>query len=256
MAIPNHLESGFKITAIGRRRVHESVADQIRQAIFGGLLAPGHKLPPEREMAKRFQTSRLALREALRDLEKEGMITIKPGFGGGAVVAGFDHALRALLDSLNTVVKLGDAKSVHLSEVRTILEPEIARLASLRATPDDLRAIEGVVLFQERKLETGGISRELESGSGPSGRGCSEFHSRMAEAAHNPVLQIVANAVNESIRDPISRSKLTPAMRSRVVTSHRSIFEAIRGRDVMRAKSAMTEHIADVQCHLDSSDQQ
>jgi len=256
MAIPNRLESGFKITAIGRRRVHESVADQIRQAIFGGLLAPGHKLPPEREMAKRFQTSRLALREALRDLEKEGMITIKPGFGGGAVVAGFDHALRALLDSLNTVVKLGDAKSVHLSEVRTILEPEIARLASLRATPDDLRAIEGVVLFQERKLETGGISREFESGSGPSGRGCSEFHSRMAEAAHNPVLQIVANAVNESIRDPISRSKLTPEMRSRVVTSHRSIFEAMRSRDVMRAKSAMTQHIADVQCHLDSSDQQ
>jgi GntR family transcriptional repressor for pyruvate dehydrogenase complex len=255
MAIPG-LQSGFKITAVQRRRVHESVADQIRQAIFGGLLAPGHKLPPEREMAKRFQTSRLALREALRDLEKEGMITIKRGFGGGAVVADFDNALRALLDSLNTVVKLGHAKSVHLSEVRTILEPEITRLATLRATPDDLRAIETVVLFQERKLEAGEISRELESGRGPSGRGCSEFHSRLVEAAHNPVLQIVANAVNESIRDPISHSKLTPEMRSRVVTSHRSIFDAVRSRDVMRAKSAMTQHIADVQCHLDTNDQE
>ena len=256
MAILNRLERGFKITAIGRRRVHESVADQIRQAIFGGLLAPGHKLPPEREMAKRFQTSRMALREALRSLEKEGMITIKPGFGGGAVVAGFDNALRALLDSLNTVVKLGKAKGVHLSEVRAILEPEIARLATLRATPDDLRAIEAVVLFQERKLETVGISRELESGSGPSGRGCSEFHSRVAEASHNPVLQIVANAVNESIRDPISRSKLTPEMRSLVVTSHRSIFEAVRSGDVVRAKTGMTQHIEDVQCHLDSSDKE
>jgi DNA-binding FadR family transcriptional regulator len=77
----------------------------------------------------------------------------------------------------------------------------------------------------------------------------------MAEAAHNSVLQIVANAVNESIRDPISRSKLTPEMRSRVVTSHRSIFEAMRSRDGMRAKSAMTQHIADVQYHLDSGDQ-
>src|ERR1700756_4795247 len=136
------LEAPFKITGLARPRVHEAVADQIRQAIFSGLLAPGHKLPPEREMAKRFQTSRLALREALRDLEKEGMITIKRGFGGGAVVADFDNALRALLDSLNTVVKLGHAKSVHLSEVRSILEPEISTLASLRATPDDLRAIE------------------------------------------------------------------------------------------------------------------
>ena len=250
------MEPGFKITGLRRRRVHESVADQIRQAIFGGLLTPGHKLPPEREMAERFQTSRVALREALRALEKEGMITIKQGFGGGAFVGDFDNALRVLLDSLNTVVKLGRAKSVHLSEVRAILEPEITSLASLRATTADLRAIEAVVLAQERKLQAGELNRELQSGSGPSGRGCLEFHSRVAEAAHNPVLNIVANAVNESIREPISRSKLTYEMRSRVVTSHRNIFEAVRSRDVMRARSAMTQHIVDVQCHLDSSDQE
>ena len=249
------MEPGFKITGLRRRRVHESVADQIRQAIFGGLLTPGHKLPPEREMAERFQTSRVALREALRSLEKEGMITIKQGFGGGAFVGDFDNALRVLLDSLNTVVKLGRAKSAHLSEVRAILEPEITSLASLRATSADLRAIEAVVLAQERKLQAGELHRELESGSGPSGRGCLEFHSRVAEAAHNPVLNIVANAVNESIREPISRSKLTYEMRSRVVASHRNIFEAVRSRDVMRARNAMTQHIVDVQCHLDSSDQ-
>ena len=81
------LEAPFKITGLARPRVHEAVADQIRQAIFSGLLTPGHKLPPEREMAERFQTSRVALREALRALEKEGMITIKRGSGGGAFVA-------------------------------------------------------------------------------------------------------------------------------------------------------------------------
>src|SRR5258708_900182 len=146
------VQTPFKITGLNRRRVHESVADQIRQAIFGGLLAPGHKLPPEREMAERFQTSRVALREALRDLEKEGMITIKQGFGGGAFVSDFDNALRALLHSLSTVVKLGRAKSTHLSEVRAILEPEISSLATLRATSADLGAIEAVVLIQEKRL--------------------------------------------------------------------------------------------------------
>jgi len=64
---------------------------------------------------------------------KEGMISIKRGHNGGAFVADFDSALRALLNSLNTVVKLGQAKSSHLSEVRTILEPEITMLATLRA---------------------------------------------------------------------------------------------------------------------------
>jgi DNA-binding FadR family transcriptional regulator len=56
------LADSFKIVGVKRRRVHEPVADQIRQAIFRGLIATGHKLPPEREMAEQFQTSRVALR--------------------------------------------------------------------------------------------------------------------------------------------------------------------------------------------------
>src|SRR6266852_6292423 len=156
------VEAPFKITALKRRRVHESVAHQIRQAIFSGLLTPGHKLAPERELAVRFQTSRVALREALRALEKEGMITIKRGFGGGAFVADFDSALRALVDSLNTVVKLGHSKSGNLTEVRSILEPVMARLATQRASTEDLRAIEEIVLLQEEELRTGALSRKYD----------------------------------------------------------------------------------------------
>lgn len=238
------LKDPFKITGLKRRRVHESVAEQIRQAIFSGLLLPRHKLPPEREMAGRFQTSRVALREALLSLEKEGMITVKRGFGGGAFVADFDNALRALLDSLSTVVKLGQAKSAHLTEVRGILEPEITKLATLRASPEDLSAIESIVLAQEQELRSGELSRKLDM----------EFHRRVAHAAHNPVLDIVVNAVNESIRDAISRSKRTEEMRGRVVAYHRNIFEALRTHDAARARSVMTEHVVDVQCHLESSD--
>jgi len=238
------VESPFKITGLNRRRVHESVADQIRQAIFGGLLAPGHKLPPEREMAERFETSRVALREALRALEQEGMISIKRGASGGAFVADFDNALHALLNSLNTVVKLGQAKSAHLTEVRTILEPEITMLATLRATSKDLSQIEAVVVAQEEELRDGELSRKLDM----------DFHRQLAAAAHNPILDIVVNAVNESIRDMISRSKRTDEMRARVVGYHRHIFEAVRSRDAMKARSVMTEHVVDVQCHLESAD--
>jgi GntR family transcriptional repressor for pyruvate dehydrogenase complex len=238
------LESPFSITGIARPRIYEAVADQIRQAIFNGLLNPGHKLPPEREMAEKFQTSRVALREALRALEKEGMITIKRGSGGGAFVADFDNALRALLDSLNTVVKLGQAKSAHLTETRAILEPEITRLATLRATPENIEAIEAVVLAQEKELLSGELSRKLDM----------EFHRRVAEAANNPVLNIVVNAVNESIRDAIFRSKRSVEMRGRVVAYHRNILEALKSRDAARARAVMTEHVVDVQCHIETTD--
>jgi GntR family transcriptional regulator, transcriptional repressor for pyruvate dehydrogenase complex len=235
----------FKITSLKRRRLSESVADQIRQAIFSGLVTPGHKLPPERELAARFETSRVALREALRALEKEGMISIKRGFGGGVFVADFDNALRALLDSLNTVVRLGQAKSGHLTEVRTILEPQIARLATLRAEARDLEALEGIVAAQEEELKTGNLSRQHDM----------EFHHAVAAAAHNPVLNIVVNAVNQSIRDAILRSKLSTEMRGRVVGYHRNILDAIRSRNEKLAQSLMSEHVVAVQCHLEASDE-
>jgi GntR family transcriptional repressor for pyruvate dehydrogenase complex len=234
----------FKIVGLNRGRVHEPVAEQIRQAIFNGLIATGHKLPPEREMAEHFQTSRVALREALRALEKEGLITVKRGAGGGAFVADFDQALRALTESLNTVVKLGSAKSAHLTEMRSILEPEITRLATLRATKEDIAVIEAVVDAQEQELKAGELSRKLDM----------DFHRFVAEAAHNPVLNIVVNAVNESIKDSILRSKRSEEMRSRVVSYHRSIFEAIRAGDPDLSRRIMSEHVVDVQCHLEASD--
>jgi DNA-binding FadR family transcriptional regulator len=237
-------EHPFKIGGLKRRRVHEPVADQIRQAIFRGLIAPGHKLPPEREMAVQFQTSRVALREALRALEKEGLITIKRGAGGGAFVADFDNALNALADSLNTVVKLGSAKSANLTEVRSILEPEITRLATLRATDEDLKTIEAIVVAQERELKAGELSRKLDM----------DFHRCIAEAAHNSVLNIVVNAVNQSIRDSILRSKRTAQMRTRVVNYHRNILEAVRSGNADLARRIMSEHVVDVQCHLEASE--
>lgn len=234
----------FKIVGVKRQRLHEPVAEQIRQAIFGGLIVPGHKLPPERELAEHFQTSRVALREALRALEKEGLIVIKRGAGGGAFVAHSDHALDALSESLSTVVKLGSAKSANLTEMRSILEPEVCRLASLRATPEDIAAIEAVVTAQEKEVEGGEISRRLDM----------EFHRCVAAAAHNSVLTVVVSAVNQSIRDSILRSKRTKDMRERVVSYHRQILDAIRSGNGDQAKRIMTSHVVDVQCHLEASE--
>jgi DNA-binding FadR family transcriptional regulator len=236
--------ASFRIAPLRRQRVSETVADQLRKAIFSGRIQPGHKLQPERELAGQFETSRVALREALRALEQEGMIRIKRGSGGGAFVADFNGALRALAGSLNTVVKLGQATSAHLSEVRSMLEPEMARLATLRADDADLKAIEAVLLAQEEELRAGSLSRKFDM----------EFHRLVAGACHNPVLPVVVGAVDESIRAPILRSKLTREMRAGVVAYHRRIFDAMRSRDGDLAYSIMKDHVAAVQDHLRESE--
>ena len=238
-----HVTDSFKIASLRRERVSESVANQIRQAIFSGQLEPGHKLPPEREMAEQFETSRVALREALRALEQEGMIEIKRGSGGGAFVADFDRALRALAESLNTVVKLGQAKSGHLTEIRSMLEPVMARTAAVRATEEDLNALRAVVEAQEEELRSGALSRKYDM----------EFHRLIANACYNPVVSIVVTAINDAIRDAIYRSKLTREMREQVVRYHRELFESLAARDPERASRIMEEHVVAVQRHVSSN---
>jgi GntR family transcriptional repressor for pyruvate dehydrogenase complex len=223
------LDNSFKIVGVKRERLHEPVAEQIRQVILKGLIKTGHKLPPERDLAEHFQTSRPALREALYTLEKEGMIAIKRGAGRGAFVAAFDGALDALADFLNTVVELGCAKSANLTEMRSLLKPEITRLAALRSTPLDTTAIEGVVVAQEHELRNGELSRKLDL----------DFHRLVAEAAHNPVMILVIRAVNQAIRDSILRFKRTEEMRRRVVAYHRETLEVVRSADSELAKRVM-----------------
>jgi DNA-binding FadR family transcriptional regulator len=131
-----------------------------------------------------------------------------------------------------------------LTEARTIFEPELARLAALRANEADLKAMEELVATQEEDLRSGVLTRKHDI----------KFHTLVANAGHNPVLTIVVSAIDEAIRDPILRSKLTPEMRAGVVGYHRSLFEAIHARDTERAYNIMKEHVAAVQRHLRESE--
>ena len=67
-------------------RIFQDVVDQIQGAILDGQIKPGDKLPAERELGEMLGTSRGTLREALRVLEQKGLIEIRLGVGGGAIV--------------------------------------------------------------------------------------------------------------------------------------------------------------------------
>ena len=64
-----------------RRRIHEDVAEQLRDAILDGRFAPGEKLPPERELAEEFRVNRTSIREAIKVLEGLGLVSVRQGDG-------------------------------------------------------------------------------------------------------------------------------------------------------------------------------
>jgi len=67
--------------ALPSKRAFDEIADQIKDLIYSKTLKPGDKLPPERDLATQFGTGRMAVREALRILEIQGMVDIRHGKG-------------------------------------------------------------------------------------------------------------------------------------------------------------------------------
>jgi GntR family transcriptional repressor for pyruvate dehydrogenase complex len=108
-----------------RQKIAMTIAQAIVSEISKNRYPPGTKLPTERDMLERYQAGRGTLRESLRFLEMNGVITVKPGPGGGPVVA--EPNSRDLASTLGLFLELNGTSFGSVLEVREVLEPAIAR---------------------------------------------------------------------------------------------------------------------------------
>lgn len=222
------------ITPISSTRIYEEISEQIKNAIYSRKLLPGDKLPSERELAERFHTSRVSVREALRALEHLGLVLIKRGAQGGAFIAEVQSA--PVTASLTMMLRLGSTSIHHLTEARVLLEPDIARMAAKRAARSDIEQLAALITEQERALRSTS-SRYYDL----------KFHRLVAEASKNPVLALVMNSVADLIVEAISSLHLTLDVRRHVTEFHRQVFRAIQNRDGEKAYDMMFRHVVDVQ---------
>lgn len=120
-----------------RRRLHQDVADQLRDAILDGRFAAGDKLPPERELAEEFQVNRTSVREAIKVLEGLGLVSVRQG--DGATVLPLIDASFDVLPAM--IFRGGRADLAMLGELNEVIGPlllEMGRLAIARCRPADL----------------------------------------------------------------------------------------------------------------------
>src|SRR5689334_24400918 len=110
-------------------RLYEQIVQQIEETILKGDLKPGDQLPAERDLAQRFGVSRTAVREAVKALREKGLVEAYTG-RGTFVTNGRSQVIR---HSLDLMLKINQQEGLlHLAELRSILEPEIAALAASR----------------------------------------------------------------------------------------------------------------------------
>jgi DNA-binding FadR family transcriptional regulator len=208
--------------------------DLLRDMFRAGRWEHGARLPPERDLAEELGVSRRALRRAMEALEAEGIVWRQQGsgtFAGSRPAPPAGH-----LDSL-----LATTDSLQVMEARLRLEPQLAQLAALRASVEDIRLM--TVLVGRISECTDADGRELWDGA---------LHRRIAQAAGNALLLAMFDLLNHSRQDPAWRTLREQARtiaRSRPVThdQHLMVIEAIAARDPARAGEAMRRHLLTVQ---------
>jgi GntR family transcriptional repressor for pyruvate dehydrogenase complex len=223
-----------------RRKVYEQIAEQLLGQIGTRRLKPGDPLPPERELTESFGVGRSSIREALRMLESQGVIT--PVSGGAFVVS--DPAA-PLNSSLRLVFSLDERAGLDdLFELRRILECEAAALAAERRSDAHLEEMDVAVAEMAASL---GEARSAERFIDADLR----FHLAIAEATANRLVLHSMQAVRDVIRRALFTVVLIPQSPESAVIEHRTIRAAIAARDPAGAREEMRAHLARVQSDVE-----
>lgn len=220
------------------RKTAVTIAQSIVDEITDRGYAPGTRLPPERDMAASYAVGRGTLRESLRFLEFNGVVTMKAGPGGGPIVAAPDgHDLAGIL---GLFLQLRPTSFGAIVEAREFLEPAIARMAAANATDEALADIESSLLSMEKWLDDEDAFL-LEN---------DRFHDAVSDAAGNPLFSLLISSLHQ-ITDGIPLGVTYPAARRKaVLRAHQAIFSAIASRDPAAAEAAMSAHMIEFKSYV------
>jgi GntR family transcriptional repressor for pyruvate dehydrogenase complex len=228
------LDIGAVFSSLGAPRVYHHIVAHIERAIYDGRLVSGDKLPPEREMGRRFGASRVAVREALKALEHRGLLEVRQGSCGGHFVRAVDASV--VSRDFGALLRLGRLTGSHLGEARLIMEPEVARLAAERATDRDIKELRAALDDRYAATIQGRDPRTLDL----------DFHRRLAAAGGNPVHAVAVHALID-LESEMMGSLTGDAARDEIARAHVAILAAVEARDGAQARAIMEHHIVDVQ---------
>jgi len=211
-------------------KTSEIVALEIVRDIVSQSLKPGDRLPLEAEMLVHYRVSRSSLREALRLLEVQGLIAIRPGPGSGTVVG---RVLPGnLARTLTLYLHMAGSTYNQLLDAWLATEPVLAKLAALN--PDRAKVREYMGPFVSKNHPEHGKWLTLEG---------IDFHERVAELADNPVLALVLTSVSFISTEQIMSNPERGELEEQIIHDHSDLAEAIIAGKADKAEKLMAEHI-------------
>lgn len=225
-----------KVLRARKPRLYQNVIVRIKELIAQGKLAPGDRLPSEKELCEALGVSRTAVREAMSALQAQGLVEVRHGSGvtirrlGGADLA----------EPLSLFLLTSQDDLAQLVELRRAIEGEAAFLAAKRAATADLDALTAAFQAMENEVRHGGSGANHDY----------DFHYAVARASHNDlfvkVLMVIAEVLRAGLKQAAGDAASSPAGSAAALEHHRSIWKAILERDGDAARTAMRSHLGNV----------
>ena len=203
-------------TRIAPLALYQEVAERLRQRIFSHDLTPGTWID-EQALADDYGISRTPLREALKVLASEGLVTLKPRRGC-------------------YVTEISERDLDEIFSVMALLEGQCAQLTARKATDADLTRLRAIHETLEKAAAEGHINGFFESNQA--------FHQALQEIADNRWLRQAIDDLRKVIKLSRHHSLFSQGRLDQSLAEHRDVLDALVRRDAERAESLMRVHIA------------
>lgn len=218
---------------IRRRKLSDAVQEWLLARLRGGDLAPGDILPSERELMARLSVGRPAIREAMQNLQRMGLIEIRHGERARLTSPSIDGMVGQISETMRHLLVHSPATLEHLKEGRVTFETEMARIAAIRRSKEDVTRLQRLIEAQAAVRSTPEKFLELDG----------HFHREIAAISGNPIFA----SLNEALFGWLASFHQTlvrkPGLEKLTLAEHERILGAIDEGSPEKAGKAMADHL-------------
>lgn len=213
-----------------RKRLSDMVATEIRRMVEDGGFGPGDKIYSENELTRTLEVSRTSVREAIRILEVQGLLTVRQGKGIFVRDSAEERA-----EALGRWIQSNSDNLFEIFEIRILMEPDCAARAAHYADAEEIAEMrEALRRFEDHCAKSalqGAIAQDK------------HFHNLVARASQNRTLHVLMSTFTRSLNEGWITSLSLPGRQIKTISEHRAILDAIEAHDAEGARRAMRVHL-------------
>jgi len=224
------MNKSFQNVFLRTEKLSNQVKDVLKHAILKGEFKPGDKLPPETQLVDQLKVSKVTIREALHEMESEGLIEKRRGIYGGSFVA--QPGSNKIGQVMNNFYQFGGLTPEEMVQFRQILEPELVAMAVEHRMPEDLEAM---------KINIQEVEEAINKGKPDQAKGI-YFHCLIANACHNRLISAIMSALVEVFLEILSKVPMTLEDARGDLEYNKKFYEFMLNGQKQEARQLMVTH--------------